>query len=149
VGWEDLLEKKQRLFAVVLAPTRELAYQISETFEGLGASIGVQCAVVVGGMDMMGQAIALGKRPHVIVATPGRLVDHLQNTKGFSLRTIKYLVLDEADKLLAMDFEVAIDRILKAEYNIFCHVILHEVLWNYAVYFLCEYSIMDISDDYR
>ena len=62
---------------------------------------------------MMGQAIALGKRPHVIVATPGRLVDHLQNTKGFSLRTIKYLVLDEADKLLAMDFEVAIDRILK------------------------------------
>jgi len=78
---QDLLEKKQRLFAVCLAPTRELAYQISETFEGLGASIGLQCAVIVGGMDMMGQAIALGKRPHVIVATPGRLVDHLQNTK--------------------------------------------------------------------
>lgn len=43
---------------------------------------------------MMTQAIALAKMPHVIVATPGRLVDHLQNTKGFSLRSLKYLVLD-------------------------------------------------------
>jgi len=110
---QDLLEKKQRLFAVVLAPTRELAFQIAETFEGLGAAIGLTTAVIVGGMDMMSQAVALGKKPHVIIATPGRLVDHLQNTKGFGLRTIKYLILDEADKLLAMDFEVAIDRILK------------------------------------
>jgi ATP-dependent RNA helicase DDX47/RRP3 len=54
---------------------------------------------LVGGIDMMTQSIALAKKPHVIVGTPGRLVDHMQNTKGFSLRTIKFLVLDEADRM--------------------------------------------------
>ncbi len=67
------------------------------------SGIGVKCAVVVGGIDMMAQSIALARRPHIVVGTPGRLVDHLTNTKGFSLRTIKYLVLDEADRLLNMD----------------------------------------------
>jgi ATP-dependent RNA helicase DDX47/RRP3 len=51
----------------------------------------------------MAQSIALARRPHIVVGTLGRLVDHLTNTKGFSLRTIKYLVLDEADRLLNMD----------------------------------------------
>nr|KJB81388.1 hypothetical protein B456_013G142600 [Gossypium raimondii] len=60
----------------------------------------------------MQQQIALGKRPHIIVGTPGRLVDHLTNTKGFSLRMLKYLVLDEADRLLNEDFEKALDDIL-------------------------------------
>lgn len=57
-----------------------------------GASLGVQCAVIVGGMDMMSQALTLAKKPHIIIATPGRLVDHLQNTKGFSLRALRFLV---------------------------------------------------------
>lgn len=70
----------------------ELAYQIGQQIEALGATIGVRCAVIVGGMDMMSQSIALSKRPHVIVCTPGRLQDHLENTKGFSLRNVKYLV---------------------------------------------------------
>ncbi|KAJ1435260.1 Asp-Glu-Ala-Asp box polypeptide 47 [Ochromonadaceae sp. CCMP2298] len=61
---------------------------------------------------MVTQAIALAKKPHVIVATPGRLVDHLENTKGFSLRNLKYLVLDEADRMLSMDFEEEINKIL-------------------------------------
>lgn len=65
----------------MLSPTRELALQIAEQFEALGAGIGVRCAVLVGGIDMMAQAIALGKRPHIIVGTPGRVVDHLSNTK--------------------------------------------------------------------
>lgn len=86
--WED----PKPLFACVLAPTRELAYQISQQIEALGSTIGARCATIVGGMDMMSQAIALGKRPHVVVATPGRLQDHLENTKGFSLRNLKYLV---------------------------------------------------------
>ena len=66
---------------MALSPTRELAIQIAEQFEALGSGIGVKCAVLVGGIDMMAQAIALGKRPHVIVGTPGRVVDHLSNTK--------------------------------------------------------------------
>ncbi|CAM6114711.1 unnamed protein product [Calypogeia fissa] len=110
---QALLEKSQSLFACVISPTRELAIQIGEQFEALGSGIGVKCAVVVGGVDMMAQAIALAKRPHIVVGTPGRLVDHLTNTKGFSLRALKYLVLDEADRLLNLDFETEINEILK------------------------------------
>ena len=64
----------------------------------------MRCVCIVGGMDMMSQSIALSKKPHVIVCTPGRLVDHLENTKGFNLKNLKYLVLDEADRLLDLDF---------------------------------------------
>lgn len=80
------------LFACVLVPTRELAFQISAQFEALGAGIGVKVATITGGMDNMAQAIALSKKPHVVVASPGRLLDHLESTKGFNLRTMKYLV---------------------------------------------------------
>ncbi|KAL0592073.1 hypothetical protein ABG067_000726 [Albugo candida] len=110
---QSLLRSPQRLYALVLAPTRELAYQISEQFEALGASIGLKCACVVGGIDMMNQQIALARKPHIIIATPGRLVDHLENTKGFSLRTIRFLVLDEADRMLSMDFEEEINQIVQ------------------------------------
>ncbi|KYK54451.1 putative DEAD box protein [Drechmeria coniospora] len=110
---QALLDKPQPLFGLVLAPTRELAAQIGQQFEALGSIISLRCAVIVGGLDMVPQSIALGKKPHVIVATPGRLVDHLEKTKGFSLRTLKYLVMDEADRLLDMDFGPAIDRLLK------------------------------------
>lgn len=108
-----LMDDPQPYYAVVLAPTRELAIQIAEQFEGLGSVIGVKCAVVVGGVDMMAQAITLSRKPHIIVATPGRLVDHLENTKGFSLSKLKYLVLDEADRLLDLDFGTEIDKLLK------------------------------------
>uniref|UniRef100_A0A8C6EAM4 RNA helicase n=1 Tax=Moschus moschiferus TaxID=68415 RepID=A0A8C6EAM4_MOSMO len=108
-----LLETPQRLFALVLTPTRELAFQISEQFEALGSSIGVQCAVIVGGIDSMSQSLALAKKPHIVIATPGRLIDHLENTKGFNLRALKYLVMDEADRILNMDFETEVDKILK------------------------------------
>jgi len=101
------MEKPSELYALVLSPTRELAIQIAEQFEALGAGIGLKTAVLVGGIDMMAQAVALGRRPHVLVGTPGRVVDHLSNTKGFNLRSLRHLVLDEADKLLDMDFEQA------------------------------------------
>lgn len=111
---QRLLDDPQRFFALCLAPTRELCVQIGEQFEAIGSGIRLQTAVVVGGLDMVTQAMALAKRPHVVVATPGRLVDHLENTKGFHLKTIKYLVLDEADRLLSMDFDEALDKILEA-----------------------------------
>lgn len=110
---QKLLDNPQRLFALVLTPTRELAFQISEQFEALGSTIGVKCCVVVGGIDMMTQALMLAKKPHIIIATPGRLVDHLENTKGFNLRSLKFLVMDEADRILNMDFEQEVDKILK------------------------------------
>ncbi|KAK1785733.1 hypothetical protein P4O66_019085, partial [Electrophorus voltai] len=108
-----LLSCPQRLHSLVLTPTRELAFQIAEQFEALGSSIGVKTAVVIGGIDMMSQALVLAKKPHVVIATPGRLIDHLENTKGFNLRALKFLVMDEADRILNMDFESEVDKILK------------------------------------
>ncbi|KAH9517210.1 putative ATP-dependent RNA helicase DDX47 [Dermatophagoides farinae] len=110
---QALLDNPLRLFALILTPTRELAFQINDQIKALGTSFGVTTATIVGGMDMMTQSLALAKRPHIIVATPGRLVDHLENTKGFHLRTLKFLVLDEADRILNMDFEKEVDTILK------------------------------------
>jgi len=109
-----LLDAPQPLFGLIISPTRELALQIGEQLEALGSMIGVKVAVVVGGVDMVQQAILLAKRPHLVVGTPGRLVDHLQNTRGFSVKGVRYLVLDEADKLLAMDFEKELDTIVHA-----------------------------------
>ena len=108
-----LMDKPQPSFGLIMAPTRELAYQIAQAFDALGSLISVRTAVIVGGMDMVPQAIALGKKPHIVVATPGRLLDHLENTKGFSLRHLKYLVMDEADRLLDLDFGPILDKILK------------------------------------
>ncbi|KAL9617103.1 MAG: hypothetical protein Q9160_008093 [Pyrenula sp. 1 TL-2023] len=110
---QALMDKPQSFFGLVISPTRELAYQISQAFEALGSLISVRCTVLVGGMDMIPQSISLGKKPHIVVATPGRLLDHLENTKGFSLRSLKYLVMDEADRLLDLDFGPIIDKILK------------------------------------
>eukprot|EP01095_Lingulamoeba_sp_RSL-Kostka_P016154 TRINITY_DN776_c1_g1_i1.p1 TRINITY_DN776_c1_g1~~TRINITY_DN776_c1_g1_i1.p1 ORF type:complete len:529 (-),score=196.12 TRINITY_DN776_c1_g1_i1:334-1920(-) len=111
---QKLLENPSRMFALIVALTRELAFQITEHFEAIGSIIGVKCVTIIGGVDTMPQSLALAKRPHIIVATPGRLVWHLENTKGFSLKPIQFLVLDEADKLLNMDFEDEINIILKA-----------------------------------
>jgi len=110
---QTLLDNPQRLYALILTPTRELAFQISEQFEALGASIGLKTAVIVGGMDMVSQAMMLAKKPHILVATPGRLVDHFKNTKGFNLKSLKFLVMDEADRILNMDFEAEMDEILR------------------------------------
>lgn len=111
---QSLLETPSRLFCVALAPTRELCAQISEQFKALGANIALEVATILGGLDMNSQAMALSKRPHVIVASPGRLSDHIENTKGFFLKSSKFLILDEADRILSMDFDDALNNIIKA-----------------------------------
>lgn len=109
-----LLQKPQAYFALILAPSRELAFQISEQISALGSFIGVSCCVLVGGkgMDVTQQALFLAKKPHIIVGTPGRVLYHLQNTKGFSMNSMKFFCMDEADRLLNMDFEEDINAIL-------------------------------------
>lgn len=99
--------------AVILAPTRELAFQIHQAVQSVGQSMGATSVCVTGGVDRASQAIALARHVHVIVATPGRLLDHLKDTKGFHLRTVRYLVLDEADRMLSMDFEEELIQILE------------------------------------
>ncbi|KAJ5215122.1 hypothetical protein N7468_010801 [Penicillium chermesinum] len=109
---QALMEKPKPFFGLILAPTRELAVQIAQSAEALGSVIGVRAATLVGGVDMVPQSIALGKKPHLIVATPGRLIDHMENTRGFSLKSLNYLVLDEADRLLDLDFGPILEKIL-------------------------------------
>ncbi|CAE6439349.1 hypothetical protein ACGC1H_000775 [Rhizoctonia solani] len=110
---QKLSEDPYGIYALVLTPTRELAFQISEQFVVLGGSLNLRTAVIVGGMDMMEQALELGRRPHVVVATPGRLVDHMDsNGDEWSLSRLKFLVLDEADRLLTDTFAEDLAKIL-------------------------------------
>ncbi|CAE6478149.1 unnamed protein product [Rhizoctonia solani] len=113
---QKLSEDPYGIYALVLTPTRqaaELAFQISEQFVVLGGSLNLRTAVIVGGMDMMEQALELGRRPHVVVATPGRLVDHMDsNGSEWSLSRLKFLVLDEADRLLTDTFAEDLAKIL-------------------------------------
>ncbi|KAF9581453.1 hypothetical protein BGW38_001513 [Lunasporangiospora selenospora] len=112
---QKLSEDPFGVFAIVLTPTRELAYQIAEQFRVLGKSVGLKDVVIVGGMDMLPQAIALSKRPHVIIATPGRLHDHINSSKdAMHLSRVKFLVLDEADRLLTETFAEDLGGILGA-----------------------------------
>jgi ATP-dependent RNA helicase RhlE len=98
--------------ALVLAPTRELALQIGEELERFGKARHVRGAVVIGGVGMGQQAQAFRDRREVIVATPGRLVDHLQGGTA-RLDQVEVLVLDEADRMLDMGFRPQLARILQ------------------------------------
>ncbi|KAI4485794.1 hypothetical protein M0804_006283 [Polistes exclamans] len=102
---QKLCEDPYGIFALILTPTRELAFQIADQFAAIGKSINLKKCVVVGGMDMMVQGLELSKRPHIVVATPGRLADHIESCNTFSLEKIKFLVLDEADRLLSGSFD--------------------------------------------
>ncbi|KAF2403600.1 ATP-dependent RNA helicase-like protein dbp8 [Trichodelitschia bisporula] len=92
------------IFAVVLTPTRELALQIFEQFKAISAPQSLKPLLITGGAEMRPQALALANRPHVVIATPGRLADHIANSGEDTicgLRRVRFVVLDEADRLLA------------------------------------------------
>jgi len=99
--------------ALILAPTRELALQTQTTIEKLGRRRRVSATVIVGGADMQAQVRGLRQRPDILVATPGRLLDHMWNGT-ILLSSIKILVLDEADRMLDMGFAPQINQILDA-----------------------------------
>lgn len=96
---------------LVLLPTRELAIQVDETLQQLGQAIGLRTAIIIGGAPMPRQIQQLKNRPHIIIATPGRLNDHLQQGTA-NLHQVKILVLDEADRMLDMGFAPQINRII-------------------------------------
>lgn len=95
------------MFGIVLTPTRELAMQIAEQFTALGSYMNIRVALVVGGESIVDQALQLQRKPHFIIATPGRLAHHILNSGDDTvggLKRVKYLVLDEADILLTETF---------------------------------------------
>jgi ATP-dependent RNA helicase RhlE len=98
--------------ALVLAPTRELAAQILEDVQDLGAHTPITAAAVFGGVGMGPQAAAFRRKVDVLVATPGRLLDHLQHDYA-RLDAIEHFVLDEADRMLDMGFLPDVKRIVK------------------------------------
>ena len=97
---------------LVLVPTRELALQVDETIQKVGGTLAMRTAVLIGGASMYNQINCLRRNPRVIIATPGRLIDHLgQGT--IRLDDVRILVLDEADRMLDMGFMPQIERIMQ------------------------------------
>lgn len=140
---ERLSEEPVSHFALVLTPTHELAYQISEQFLVAGQAMGVRVCVVSGGTDQMIESQKLMQRPHIVVAMPGRLADHLTGCDTFSFDNLKYLVVDEADRMLNGDFDESlaiIERCLpKTRQNLFFSATMKD--------FMKESSIFPIAKD--
>ena len=102
---------------LILAPTRELAIQIGDELRGLLTYYqGIRVAVLYGGAGIVGQAKQLEKKPQIVVATPGRLMDHY-NRKNIRLDKIQTVVLDEADRMLDMGFFKDVTRIIEKVKN--------------------------------
>ena len=106
--------KDNRVQEVVLAPTRELALQIGDELTRLAAFIpGVRIAVIYGGQTISRQITALKRKPQIIIATPGRLLDHMQRG-NIRLDAVHTMVLDEADEMLSMGFVKDVTKIIEA-----------------------------------
>lgn len=108
---EQIVKSKKK--ALVLAPTRELAEQIQQEFRKISQSFNIDSVLIIGGASMDTQCRILRKNPSVIIATPGRLIDHLQRCT-IKMDTVGHVVLDEADRMLDMGFKPQIEEVLKS-----------------------------------
>ncbi|KDQ08490.1 hypothetical protein BOTBODRAFT_165934 [Botryobasidium botryosum FD-172 SS1] len=99
---------------LVLVPTRELAVQCAEVGKALARFMDLTFATIVGGLSLKVQEATLRARPDVVIATPGRLIDHLRNTPSFSLSSLDILILDEADRMLSDGFAAELGEIIAA-----------------------------------
>ncbi|QWB99426.1 DEAD/DEAH box helicase [Mycoplasmatota bacterium] len=98
--------------ALILTPTRELAMQIKDSFDNYGANLSLKALAIYGGVNQKSQVKNIKKHPDILVATPGRLLD-LINQKIIDLNQVQYLVLDEADRMLDMGFIRDVKKIIK------------------------------------
>jgi len=102
------------LAALIISPTRELAMQIMQVLRKVGAGhYSLAAGLVTGGISFLEEQKNI-RRMSILVATPGRLLQHLEQTPGFGLEELRVLVLDEADRLLDMGFKENINAILEA-----------------------------------
>jgi len=102
-------DENRLLKAVILSPTRELSIQIFEDLSGYAKNMKVECAVLVGGKDIETQQRILKKGVDIVIATPGRFLEHLE--RGLNVKNVEVLVLDEADRMLDMGFTKDIRKI--------------------------------------
>ncbi|KAK7905337.1 ATP-dependent RNA helicase dbp7 [Exophiala xenobiotica] len=111
---DPALHRDSGLFAIILAPTRELCKQISVVLERLlGCAHYIVAGTVIGGEKKKSEKARLRKGLNILVATPGRLVDHLEHTKVLDVSNVRWLVLDEGDRLVDLGFEEDITKIVK------------------------------------
>eukprot|EP00898_Chlorokybus_atmophyticus_P008103 jgi/Chlat1/8294/Chrsp78S07738 len=113
---ERLLYRPKRVpavRAVVLTPTRELAVQVHGMIQKLAQFTDVRACLIVGGLSVKAQEAALRTQPDIVVATPGRMIDHLHNTASVGLEDLAILILDEADRLLEMGFREEIKEVVR------------------------------------
>ena len=114
---EHVDPENEEVQGLILAPTRELAIQIGDELRGLLTYYkGIRVAVLYGGAGIVGQAKQLEKKPQIVVATPGRLMDHY-NRKNIRLDKIQTVVLDEADRMLDMGFFKDVTKIIEKVKN--------------------------------
>lgn len=99
--------------AIVISPTRELALQIFGVAKELMKYHHQTFGILMGGANRKAEADKLAKGVNLIIATPGRLLDHLQNTRGFVFKNLKALIIDEADRILEIGFEEEMNQIVK------------------------------------
>ncbi|XP_066156893.1 probable ATP-dependent RNA helicase DDX27 [Euwallacea fornicatus] len=98
---------------LVLVPTRELGVQVYQVSKQLSQYTNIQIGLAVGGLDLKAQENVLRKKPDIVIATPGRLIDHLKSTPSFGLESIEVLILDEADRMLDEYFAEQMKEIVK------------------------------------
>ncbi|KAL5778225.1 hypothetical protein ACOSP7_011151 [Xanthoceras sorbifolium] len=113
---ERLLFRPKRIPAIrvlILTPTRELAVQVHSMIEKLAQFTDIRCCLVVGGLSTKVQVTALRSMPDVVVATPGRMIDHLRNSMSVDLDDLAVLILDEADRLLELGFNAEIQELVR------------------------------------
>ncbi|KAF8405403.1 hypothetical protein HHK36_010308 [Tetracentron sinense] len=113
---ERLLFRPKREHAIrvlVLTPTRELAVQVHSMIEKLAQFTDIRCCLVVGGLSTKIQEVALRSMPDIVVATPGRMIDHLRNSQSVGLEDLAVLILDEADRLLELGFNAEIRELVR------------------------------------
>ncbi|KAL2322603.1 hypothetical protein Fmac_026982 [Flemingia macrophylla] len=113
---ERLLFRPKRMRAIrvlILTPTRELAVQVHSMIEKLAQFTDIRCCLVVGGLSTKVQEAALRSMPDIVVATPGRMIDHLRNSMSVDLDDLAVLILDEADRLLELGFNAEIQELVR------------------------------------
>ncbi|KAG2268961.1 hypothetical protein Bca52824_063516 [Brassica carinata] len=111
-----LLFRPKRVFAtrvLILTPTRELAVQIHSMIQKLAQFTDIKCGLIVGGLSVREQEVVLRSMPDIVVATPGRMIDHLRNSMSVDLDDLAVLILDEADRLLQTGFATEIQELVR------------------------------------
>lgn len=109
---QNVLINREEFSALIIVPSRELAFQIASQGEMLGGVLGIKFAVLTGGIDYGIQSAILKGKPNIVIATPGRLVEHLGSSFSIPITTKFSFVIDEADKLLQIDFDKELTLIL-------------------------------------